>query len=270
MRYLLTAIFLSIILSVSAQNNFKISCHAPSSVKSGTKFDVTINIEKPNSRDYAIFNQKFPKGFKITEKYSGEAIFSFEDNELSYKWIRLPKEKNIKLIFTVEIASWVKGEYTFSGLFTYFANNKRGSIKIRPYTIKFGKNEAFVEVSSNKSKIKEDTKTVVCERNTIIYNPSEKAYVVKINIAKNNVNNSAKIFETLPGEYKTEVIESAGATFKQHGNNVIFTWNKMPKDAIYTISYKIFTEKKPLPPEIKGIFKYVKNYKVEVINIDQL
>lgn len=277
MRYIYITLFILSALYTSAQNEIKLNSILPSQINSGESYTVQLFIDKPDIRYYAVFSQKFPKGFTVDERYSAGAEFKFTNQELSYVWIRLPKQKRITLTYKVNTDVAAKGLYKFSGSLKYLAGNRTGNVFLDTVSIVIGSNQSSTQTISENSTSSENNmqsnelKELTCKRTKILFDKKNKTYYVTIEIVKKAGKiSTTRITEVIPAGYKASLLSSRGANFNISNNQLVYLWSNIPDDNKFTVSYMLKSENNiKTKPEIKGYIEYIKEgiiIKEDIVN----
>jgi hypothetical protein len=119
-----------------------VSCtrQLPENILSNNDFFVEITIQKGNLSGFAKLVENLPAGFTAQEVQSGGALFSFEDQKLSYIWSSLPTQSEIKISYKVKVAPSTEGEQLIEGVFSFVENDQ---------TMKYVLSPGFVKVISS-------------------------------------------------------------------------------------------------------------------------
>ncbi len=258
MRYIYIILLIFSALFTSAQNEITLKSRMPYSVKQGDSFTIELIIDKPDFSSYASFSQEFPKGFSVVENYSAGAEFKFINQELSFVWLRLPKQKRIILTYDVKTDIGLKGICKFTGRLKYLAGNRTGNVYLDTISV----NIESEQVSQINKKIKEGNtlKGVSCKRKGMLYDKKNKAYIVTLEVVKQPGDiSTTRITEVIPWGFKAFLESSKGANFNISNNQIVFLWSNIPADNIFTVSYRLVHDSNiQSKPEINGYIEYIK------------
>ncbi len=263
MSKILSIILLSLLSIFGIQNEqIYLESNLPAAIQPGGTYTVEIIIHKKDLQKYATLTQKLPKGITAKENLSGAADFSFNNQELKYTWLRLPKDSDITLTYDIVVDKNVKPQvYNLSTKFVYIYKNLRGSVNLKNSQVK-------IQHKVVKPLKKEKPQVI---RSKPQYSPMKKALFVYINVDKGNLSGEAKISESIPLGYKVRAIDKQGAKFQVNKDRVEFIWTELPKKKNFVVVYLLSphkSEKSPLP-NISGKFMYWKNNSLEYKVINQ-
>ena len=277
MRLPLTILFSFLVFYANSQNEIKITAKMPHQIVKGSSFTVELEIEKSTLRTYAIFKQELPKGFTVTENISEEAEFFFENQTLKLVWLRLPENKKIIIKYDVQTDSVEPGNYLFTGNLSYLKNNMRGNVNFSPLTLTVKSKDSKVtnvndKTEDNKNKVADNANKgeVSCVREIPVLD-KDKNFPVRLNICSGELNSTAKIVETFSRDYDVIPVKKLGAGVSVNPGQIIFVWNKIPKNKELSVEYKLIPKNKSdiKQPKINGQMFYIKSGKVVKILVKE-
>ncbi len=230
----------TVFASAQVPKTVSLESEIPYEVVAGEQFEVKLTITKPDFIHYATFKQKIPEGFKAIEKESGTAIFNFENNFITFKWITLPRAQKVVVTYTLIPTSDIGKSYPIAGTFKYLSNNKLGEVslvnvnlKIMPKTatVKYIKTGSPVANTQNTAMQNTAPTSLNCIRTVASLNKN-KEFIISLKIQKTNLTSTAKLIENIPAGYTARELKSVGSVFEFKNGQAIFLWNKLPKKKI--------------------------------------
>ena len=270
-------LIISILLGVFSSFTFfgegdvTLTPNIPKEVKAGSEFTVEITIHKGDIDGFARFQQDLPVGFKAVEKKSANGEFVFENQKVKLQWMKLPFEKDIKISYTVQVGTTVKGEFNLTGKFSYIANNVVSSAELEAVTI----NVVGGDMASSDYEIKNSykyqnvsLKNIDCIRQKPYLNENNEV-IVNLLINKGDIDKFGKIQEQVPVGYNAISIKSKNSIFTFKNHIVKFMWMNMPSSPQFTVSYKLVPIN-GIPDQaflIAGTFSYAENERTKIIDI---
>src|SRR5436190_12349034 len=84
-------------VSVGPEQKIKSEMKMPGAVKPGSEFIVEIKIFKGNVSGLCRFQQFLPKGMTASSIENAGADFSFENQNVKFFWMSIPKEESISI-----------------------------------------------------------------------------------------------------------------------------------------------------------------------------
>jgi len=274
--------FFAVTTNAQPPKTVSLTAKIPYEAVANTQFEVEITINKPDCTNYAAFRQQLPEGFKAIEKESGTAIFNFENGFVTYKWLTLPRDEKIVLIYKVIPTGETGKTYKVAGTFKYISGNLPGDVsletvdmKIMPKGsvakfIKSGSVQQDTEVANNSTSTSNKISSLACSR-ALPALDKKKEFTVSLRIEKSDLSSTAKIVEKIPAGYTARQDKNAGSVFEFSNGQVVFLWNKLPKEDIINFSYKLIpADKKNIKePAISGKISFIKSGKVTTQAINQ-
>lgn len=112
---------------------------APSKVKQGEPFTISITINKGSLAGVGHMKQQLPAGFgnaTVVEAKGAEFKYLPEDNVVKFTWISLPSDQEFTISYKVTPdASMQLGNAELSGKFSYVMNNEKQTYELPPLTV---------------------------------------------------------------------------------------------------------------------------------------
>ncbi len=204
-------IFLHIIsysILLHAQNPILINFNAPESIKAGTKFIVSIDVNKQNITGFAKLELYLPVGFTSKVIESSEATTICQGQLLKFIWIELPDKQQFTLNISIAVDYRISGYKEIFGNFYYIyqKERKKTPVGIVPFNVlntNIKKNNENNIINNNNT-----NPTVLPVKNieqNIIYRVQIAAYKKRINktILQELYSDNSTIYEELiDGLYK--------------------------------------------------------------------
>lgn len=258
MLKLFAALASSIVIFVASffpfnEEEVNVQMSAPSQVKPGNEFIVSVNIEKGNISSFARFQQYLPAGFTATPLQTENAEFTFENGTVKFIWTVLPNIPQFSISYKVKTDASLDGFKNIDGMFSFVRNDRTENYKLSTLTINVSDANNLSAQETNT----DEEQNMAIQREITQIIPERNEYKITLTIKTNRENGSATFYDQLPESYKAEVINSAGAKFFFENRIVKFAWDQMPADSILHISY--FASSKKLfkvKPGITGMMVY--------------
>jgi hypothetical protein len=108
----------------------------PDNILSDSEFLVDVIVNKGDLTGFAKLVETLPQGFTAMEVESEGAIFSFEEQKVSYVWSSMPTQQEFKISYRVKIDPSVEGEKLIEGVFSFIQNDQTNTYSIAPGTVK--------------------------------------------------------------------------------------------------------------------------------------
>lgn len=241
--------------------DIKISEKMADTVKTGSKFNCEITIEKGNLTTFAKLKQDLPYGMKATATKLAGADFSFSDKELTFTWMRMPETTTLVVAYEISPDENLSGEFFIDGEFMFFANGKKTSTKVPEMRILLSddmKTESTDSAETKKDvKPKVEIKKEIAATRSMIAMNSGKEFIINIKISKPGIASAGLITEKIPEGYAAfDLNKNDKFIFKD--NKVEYQWLRLPAEDSLNLSYKLIPKdlEKNEKPYIAGEFIY--------------
>lgn len=280
---LLMNVFGVLSISLLFTEDVSLNMNVPNSVNAGMEFNVEVILKKGSIESFARYQQDLPAGLTAQVVNSAQADFSFENQKVKFIWLRLPAEKEIKVIYKVKVDERLKGQFDIKGLFSYIEGNERKSaivnsdiISIQP-SARIDPNlivdiQEFQQMVPVQPPVSLLASNVCCIRQIPYPSGEGNDYLVNVLVSKGSTDKFAKIEEDIPQGFTAESIQAKDAIFTFKDRKVKFLWMNLPPEQRYVVSYKLVPQDgigdKSL--DIKGTFSFILNGGTQVIDIVQL
>ncbi len=268
-----------LVLGALFAGNVSVSMDAAPQIEAGQELMVEIKLEKEDLSSFARFQQELPPGLTPEAIDPQNADFSFEDQKVTFLWLRLPDENNFAITYKLKVDERLKGQFDLGGKFSYIANNKRMHTELTPQNITITPSpnvdpELIVDISDFRNLERPEpamaSTQVRCLRQMPYKMTGEDAYRVNLLVHKGDKEKFAKIEEAVPQGYVAQEIDSKEAIFSFKDNTVKFLWMNLPAEPYFTVSYKLVPEADEAQrPELTGQFSYIVNRSTRSIDIEQ-
>lgn len=270
------------LLSFLLGSDVAFNVNVPSSVTAGSEFDVEVILKKGALTGFARLQQDLPLGLtaRIVESSLGD--FSFDDQKVRFVWLRLPEDKQIRLVYRIKVDERLKGSFSLKGTFAYVENNERKSATFQTQNITINPSSRidpnlivditeFQNVIPPQAPVSLAASNVRCIRQTPIPTGEANDYLVKLLVNKGNAQKFAKIEEDVPAGFSAEALETKDAVFTFKDQKVKFLWMNLPADPRFVVSYKLIAPdgKGDITVSLKGTFSYLVGDATRVIDIIQ-
>jgi len=269
-------------INLMLSEDVSLSVGVPAEVNAGTEFDVELNLKKGSIESFARFQQDLPNGLTAQVVDAANSNFTAEGQKIKIIWLRLPSEKEIKVLYRLKVDARLKGQFDLKGVFSYIEGNQRKSINVNSSAIVIKPSsqidpnlivdiQDFQQMVPVQPPISLVAKNVRCIRQipSVVGDGSE--FVVNILVNKGSTEKFAKIEEDIPQGFKAEAIQTKDAIFTFKDQKVKFLWMNLPPEQRFVVSYKLIpankTEAKQLM--LKGTFSFIINEATQVIDIIQ-
>ena len=234
------SIFCSVILVFIASYFFydaeqiSILPSVPSSVKPGDEFVVELTIGKGLVEGFANLQQYLPDGFAVTPIETAGADFSFDKQIVKFTWKELPKEKSFRISYKIKTALNCSGLKTLNGEFSYIESDQPKKVALIPSVIIL--NDDLPLTNAMLTEMNSDIKVEKSVGNNA---PDDKSYLVQLIVRKGTKRNAARIFDQLLDGYTAKPVDTKGANFSVSNKLADFYWEELPKDSVFTVSYRL-------------------------------
>ncbi|HRX30346.1 MAG TPA: SPOR domain-containing protein [Tenuifilaceae bacterium] len=270
------------IFSIFFGNEVSLTVSTPRNVSAGTSFDVEVILNKSTVNGFARFQQTLPLGLTAELVEASNADFSFDDQNIKLVWLRLPDQKQIKIIYRVKVDERLKGNFTLNGLFSYIDNNERKSTSTKTENITITPSSRidpnlivdineFQNIVPVQAPVSLLASNVRCIRQTPVPIGEANDQLVELLVNKGNAQKFAKIEENIPTGYSAEAIETKDAIFSFKDQKAKFLWMNLPQEPRFMVSYRLIPEngQGEATVTITGTFSYVIGDATRTLNIIQ-
>lgn len=256
------------------QNEVSLTLDIPDSAKAGDEFLLKININKGDVEGFGRFNMVLPDGFKATVRESSNGDFVFKDQKIKMQWISLPYQKQITVVFAIEVGPTLSGNYNFSGDFSYIANNSIQKSTTPEKTINIIANQELAQRETSNETVtfqNIELKNIDCVRQKPYVNEKNEV-IINLLISKSDLKEFGKIQEDIPQGYEAISLLSKNSTFYFANNTVKFMWMNLPSEPQFLVSYKLVPLSGTVPSAtfaISGTFSYSENERTKTVAIHE-
>lgn len=269
-------------INLMLSEDVSLSVGVPSEVNAGSEFDVELTLQKGSIESFARFQQDLPNGLTAQVVDPANANFTFENQKIKIIWLKLPSEKEFKILYRLKVDERLKGEFDLKGVFSYIEDNQRKSVNVVSSSIFIKQSSRidpdlivdikdFQQMVPVQPPISLIAKNVRCIRQVPSFVGANNEYVVNILVNKGSTEKFAKIEEEIPQGFKAEAIQTKDAIFTFKDQKVKFLWMNLPAEQRFVVSYKLIpinnTDIKQLL--LKGTFSFIINEATQVIDITQ-
>jgi len=268
-----------LVLGALFAGNVDLSMDAASQIEAGQELMVEIQLEKEDLSSFARFQQELPPGLTPQAIDPQNADFSFEDQKLTFLWLRLPNENTFAITYKLKVDERLKGTFNLGGKFSYVADNERMHKELSPQNITITPSpnvapELIVDIADFRTLERPEpamaSNQVRCLRQVPYKMAGEQAYRVNLLVYKGDKEKFAKIEEAVPQGYVAQEIDTKEAIFTFKDNTVKFLWMNLPGEPYFTVSYKLVPETEDVAdPDLDGQFSYIVNRSTQSIDIEQ-
>lgn len=239
----------------------------PSTIQPNGEVEVTITVNKGDVTGFAKIQQEIPQGFVVEAIETQGATFSFKEQKFKLIWMALPQANEFTIKYKLKNIAHQEGSYTFTGKFSYIADNERTNIDIPNGVITVG-DEVIVAnnndgLTNSENEKTEDEQEVTTSSATdinvtrIIEQQDDNSYLVTLDINKTNIEGFAKLSETIPLGFNAKNSNSGGGVFSFENSEVKFLWLSIPTENNFKVSYILETTSASGMQEISGTMAYL-------------
>jgi hypothetical protein len=269
-------------INLMLSDDVSLSVGVPSEVNAGTEFDVELNLQKGSVESFARFQQDIPNGLTVQVVDPASSNFTFENQKIKIIWLKLPSEKEVKVLYRLKVDERLKGQFDLKGVFSYIDGNQRKSVNVTSSAILIKPStridpnlivdiQEFQQMVPMQPPISLVAKNVRCIRQVPSIVGEGNEFIVNILVNKGSTEKFAKIEEEVPQGFKAEAVQTKDAIFTFKDQKVKFLWMNLPAEQRFVVSYKLIPINKTEAKQItlKGTFSFIINEATQVIDIVQ-
>jgi len=269
-------------INLLVSEDVSLSVGVPSEVNAGTEFDVELTLQKGSIESFARFQQDLPNGLTAQLVDASSANFTFENQKIKIIWLKLPSDKELKVLYRLKVDERLKGNFELDGVFSYIEENQRKSVIVKSSSIEIKPSSRIdpnliVDIKDFQQMVPIQppstlmAKNVRCIRQIPSFVGDKNEYVVNILVNKGSTEKFAKIEEDVPQGFKAEAIRTKDAIFTFKDQKVKFLWMNLPPEQRFVVSYKLIPINKEEVKQLnlKGTFSFIINEATQVIDIVQ-
>jgi len=269
-------------INLLVSEDVSLSVAVPSEVNAGTEFDVELTLQKGSIESFARFQQDLPNGLTAQVVDASSANFTFENQKIKIIWLKLPSDKELKILYRLRVDERLKGNFELDGIFSYIEDNIRKSVNVKSSSIEIKPSsridpnlivdiKEFQQMVPIQPPVSLVAKNVRCIRQVPSAIGDGNEYIVNILVNKGSTEKFAKIEEDVPQGFKAEAIQTKDAIFTFKNQKVKFLWMNLPAEQRFVVSYKLIPINKEEVKQfnLKGTFSFIINDATQVIDIVQ-
>ena len=269
-------------INLMLSEDVSLSVGVPSEVNAGSEFDVELTLQKGSIESFARFQQDLPNGLSAQVVDPASANFTFENQKIKIIWLKLPADKELKVLYRLKVDERLKGEFDLKGVFSYIEDNQRKSVNVTSSSIVIKQStridpnlivdiKEFQQMVPIQPSISLVAKNVRCIRQVPSMVGASNEFIVNILVNKGSTEKFAKIEEDVPQGFKAEAIQIKDAIFTFKDQKVKFLWMNLPAEQRFVVSYKLIPINKADAKQLslKGTFSFIINEATQVIDITQ-
>jgi hypothetical protein len=269
-------------INLMLSEDVSLSVGVPSEVNAGAEFDVELSLQKGSIESFARFQQDIPNGLTVQVVDPANSNFTFENQKIKIIWLKLPSEKEVKVLYRLKVDERLRGQFDLKGVFSYIDGNQRKSVNVISSSIIIKPSSRidpnlivdikdFQQMVPVQPPISLIAKNVRCIRQVPSIVGDGNEFAVKILVNKGSTEKFAKIEEEVPQGFKAEAIQTKDAIFTFKDQKVKFLWMNLPPEQRFVVSYKLIPNNKAEAKQVslKGTFSFIINEATQVIDIVQ-
>ncbi len=270
-------IFITVSFSSVAQD-ISVKITAPEEITAGEVNVIYIHILKNKITGFARLQQNFPLAIGVSKDDPGGGDYSFKNGNLNIIWLNLPKRDEIVIRYYLETDKTVRGNFDFSGKFSYIIDAERYELSFGPKVIHIKPSPLVSEDQTvdvykfeglRPGSMEPEYSMVAVLREKPYLSATGDGWIVNLIVNRGALESMARIEEVVSARFTAENIESHNAIFSFKDGVVNYNWMNIPPEDYFTVSYKLI----PLDgnmddlPVIRGMISYMKDDEMNSLQI---